>query len=289
MKVSGFTIIRNAGLMSYPVVQSIRSILPLVDEFVVGVGQSEDNTRGLIQSISDPKIRLFDSFWDTSKTSGGLILSEKTNEALSRCEGDWCFYLQADEVVHEQDLAAIRKSMEDHLDDPEVEGLLFRYVHFYGAFGVVATARNWYRNEVRVIKRSSGVRSVGDAQGFRVGERKPRVVASNASIFHYGWVKPPPLMGQKNKCLHRWWYGNAHDDNFDDFQYRACYGLKRFTGAHPAVMRDLVDNQDWVFEPRSILAQWDSRDARNFLSDIIEKATGYCIGEHKNYVLLKRP
>ncbi|MCX5758740.1 MAG: glycosyltransferase family 2 protein [Candidatus Hydrogenedentes bacterium] len=286
--------------MSYPVVQSIRSILPLVDEFVVGVGQSEDNTRELLQSIADPKIHLFDSFWDTSKTSGGLILSEKTNEALSRCEGDWCFYLQADEVVHELDLAAIRKSMEDHLDNPEVEGLLLRFVHFYGSFSVVATARNWYRNEVRVIKRSSGARSVRDAQGFRIGgarpprllhagERKPRVVASGASIFHYGWVKPPQLMGRKNQCAYQLGYGKAGDDNVDDFRYRACYGLKRFTGAHPAVMRELVDNQDWIFEPHSIVSQWDSRDVKNVLSDIVEKATGYRVGEHKNYVLLKRP
>src|SRR4051812_9183951 len=103
MRISGFTVIRNGVLMGYPVVQSIRSILPLVDEFVIGVGQSEDGTKDLLASINDPKIRLFDSHWDTGKTKGGLMLSEKTNEALDRCSNDWCFYLQADEVVHEQD------------------------------------------------------------------------------------------------------------------------------------------------------------------------------------------
>lgn len=289
MKISGFTIIRNAELMGFPVVQSIRSILPLVDEFVVGVGQSDDNTRELIASINDPKIRLFDSFWDTSKTSKGLILSEKTNEALSRCEGDWRFYLQADEVVHEQDLPIIRKNMEDHLDDPEVEGLLFRYVHFYGSYHVIATARNWYRNEVRVLRSSSRVRSVRDAQGFREGNRKPRVAVSGASIFHYGWVKPPRQMGQKNAIRHFWGYGNAYDTQFDDFQFRGCYGLKHFTGSHPAVMRELVESQDWEFEPRAVLSQWDPRDFKNAMSDAIEKVIRYRIGEHKNYILLKRP
>src|ERR1035437_3167917 len=112
MQVSGFTVIRNAEIMGYPIVQSIKSILPLVDEFVVGIGQSDDLTKELVASINDPKIRTFDSFWDTKKTSGGLILSEKTNEALGQCRGDWCFYLQADEVVHEQDFDPIQKNME---------------------------------------------------------------------------------------------------------------------------------------------------------------------------------
>ena len=289
MRISGCTIVRNAGLMGYPIVPSIRSLLPLVDEYVVGVGQSDDDTRELVQSIGDPKIRMFDALWDTSKTVDGLTLSEKTNEALSRCEGDWCFYLQADEVVHEQDLPAIRTSMETCLDDPNVEGLLFRFLHFYGSFGIVATGRNWYRNEVRVIRRSSGARSVGDAQGFRIGERKPRVISSGASVFHYGWVKPPGLMAQKMKLANRWWHGSAHDSDFDHFQYRVAYGLKRFTGSHPAVMRELVDHQDWTFEPRLTLSQWDLRDVRNLVSDVVERVTGYRIGEHKNYMTIKRP
>ncbi|MEQ1877129.1 MAG: glycosyltransferase, partial [Bdellovibrionia bacterium] len=179
--MSGFTIIRNAVAMGYPIVQSIRSLLPLVDEFVIGVGQSDDQTKELIHSIGDPKIKIFDSHWDTSKTTGGLILSEKTNEALERCSNDWCFYLQADEVVHEGDLPLIRKALADHENDPSVQGLLFHYVHFYGSYSVIATARNWYRNEVRVVKKSSGARSVGDAQSFRIfgsnnsGGVKPRV------------------------------------------------------------------------------------------------------------------
>src|SRR5258708_3517222 len=112
MKISGFTVIRNAELMGYPVLESIRSALPLVDEFVVGVGQSDDRTKELIASLQDPKIRMFDSLWDTAKTKGGLMLSEKTNEALLRCENEWCVYLQADEVLNERDLVSLHRSLE---------------------------------------------------------------------------------------------------------------------------------------------------------------------------------
>jgi hypothetical protein len=288
MLVSGFTVIRNAEIMGYPVVQSIKSILPLVDEFVIGVGQSDDNTRQIIESIGDPKIKIFDSFWDTSKTKGGLILSEKTNEALARCRGDWCFYLQADEVVHEHDLKPIFESLEKYRNDAKVEGLLFKYVHFYGSYSVVATARNWYRNEVRIVKRTSGARSVGDAQGFRVDDRKPFVKPCGGAIYHYGWVKPPEGMGRKNKHMFRWWHGDKYDNAFNDFTYKTGYGLRYFKGTHPAVMRDLVASQNWEFNLKKGISDWTGKDFKNFFSDIVEKITGHRFGEHKNYILLKQ-
>jgi hypothetical protein len=284
VRISGFGIARNALLMGYPVVESITSILPLVDEFVIGIGQSDDDTEGLVRSIGDPKIRIFQSFWDTSNQSGGRILSEKTNEALERCTGDWCFYLQSDEVVHERDLPVIREACAQSLNDERVEGLLFQYVHFYGSYSVIGTARNWYRNEVRIVRRAADVRSVGDAQGFRVGDRKPRVRASGARIYHYGWAKHPGQMGQKKKMIARWWGVNVEDA--DRFRYRSMYGLRSFRGAHPAVMQKLVAAQDWTFEPRVNPLEWDKRDYKNCLSGIVEGLTGKRIGERRNYELI---
>ena len=40
MKVSGFTFLRNAQKLGYPFAQSIRSILPIVDEFVIALPQT---------------------------------------------------------------------------------------------------------------------------------------------------------------------------------------------------------------------------------------------------------
>jgi len=283
MKISGFTVIRNAELMGYPVVESIKSILPIVDEFVVGVGQSDDQTKKLIASIDDKRIRIFDSFWDTSRTKGGLILSEKTNEALDQCSHDWCFYLQADEVVHEQDLGLIYQAISKANSQSEIQGLLFKYIHFYGSYSVIATSRKWYRNEVRVIKKSSGIRSHNDAQGFRVNLQKPKVQASGARIFHYGWVKPPELMGQKSKLLNRWWHGAARDNEFSHFRYERQYGLKKFTGSHPAIMKDLVASQTWEYDPKRSLNDWTIRDLNLLASDIFERLTHYRIGEYKPY------
>ena len=287
MLISGFTVIRNARIMGYPVVESIRSILPVVDEYVIGVGQSDDDTRALIESIGDPKLRLFDSHWDTTRQKGGYILAEKTNEALAKCRGEWCFYLQADEVVHEDDLLRIHARCEEYREDGRVEGLLMKYVHFYGSYSVVATARNWYRQEVRIVRRSSGARSVGDAQSFMVGERKPRVKWSGGTIFHYGHVKPPQQMAQKHEQMSRWYRGNKLDGAFQNFQYRQSYGLKRFSGTHPAVMRDAVASQDWTFEPKYDFRRMSRKDIRLILSDVIERLFGYRIGERKKFVLLR--
>jgi hypothetical protein len=287
MLISGFTIIRNAEIMGYPVVPAIRSILPIVDEFIVGVGQSDDDTRALIESIGDPKVRIFDSYWDPSRQSGGVIMAEKTNEALAHCAGDWCFYLQADEVVHEEDLPKILESCLVHRDDPRVEALLFKYLHFYGSYSVIATARNWYRQEVRIVKRSARARSIGDAQSFRIGDRKARVKWSGGTIYHYGHVKPPQRLGEKYKLMHRWYHGNRYDREFDAFRFRQMYGLRRFRHTHPAVMRELVAAQDWTFEPKLDLRQWEGKDYKNFVSDVVEAVIRHRIDERKQFRLLK--
>lgn len=285
--ISGFTVIRNARMMGYPIVQSIRSILPIVDEYVVGIGQSDDDTRTLVESIGDPKIRIFDSYWDTTNQKGGYILAEKTNEALDHCRGEWCFYLQADEVVHEDDLPRIRATCERYRDETRVEGLLMKYVHFYGSYSVIGTARNWYRQEVRIVRRSAHARSVGDAQSFLIGARKVAVKWSGGTVLHYGHVKPPQQMAQKHVMMSRWYHGNRRDDAYRNFQYKQMYGLRPFIGTHPAVMRELVAAQDWRFEPRWSVRRLTRKEIVLVVSDMLEWVLGYRFGERKKFHLLK--
>ncbi len=286
MQVSGFTIVRNARIMGYPIVEAIKSVLPLVDEFIVGLGPCEDDTLGMIQSIGDPKIHVFKTDW-SPKVSGGKILSEKTNEALMRCRNNWCIYIQADEILHEVDYPNIRAALEKHDNSPEVEGLLFRYVHFYGGYDVIATSRKWYRYEVRAVKKNSGIQSWNDAQGFRVNSRKPKVAHANARVYHYGWVKPPIQMGEKKKRLDQLWHGNKKDSENESFDFKKSYGLRKFTDQHPQVMDEKVRMQNWKFNYKMRMNEWTLQDINCFLSDCIEKLFNYRIGEYKNYCLVK--
>src|SRR5207244_3197937 len=157
MKVSGFTFCRNAVRYDYPLVESIRSILPIVDEFIVNVGRCDDGTLELVRSIGDPKIRMIESVWDETLRKDGLIYSQQTNIALAQCTGDWAFYLQADEVVHEDDLPAIRAAMHAHQDNPVVKGLIFRYLHFVGDYWSI---NPWfYHKAVRIIRNNGDLES----------------------------------------------------------------------------------------------------------------------------------
>ena len=58
--------VRNAVKFDYPIVESIKSILPIVDEYMVAVGNSDDGTLELIRSINSPKIKIIETIWDDS-------------------------------------------------------------------------------------------------------------------------------------------------------------------------------------------------------------------------------
>ncbi len=291
MKVCGVTIIRNAILFDYPVLEAIESVLPLCDEFIVLVGNSTDDTRNLINSINSSKIKVYDSVWDDSKRTGGLVLSEETNKALDFVgkDVDWCFYIQSDECVHEKDYPIIRKIMEDNLHHKQVQGILFNYIHFYGHYNYIGEGRRWYRNEIRIIRNDKSIRSYKDAQGFRlISGEKLRVKQVNASIYHYGWVKPPKAQQNKQKEFHKMWHDDGwvkkHVGESDNFDYTNIDYLAEFKGTHPAVYKNRIQKADWEFT-------YDKSKAKISLKSRflhwLEKKTGWRVGENKNYILLK--
>jgi hypothetical protein len=290
MKVTGFTIIRNALKFDYPVVEAITSILPLCDEFVVAVGNSEDETLQLIKSINSPKIRIIETVWDDGLRQGGQVLAIETNKAFDAIstDTDWCFYIQSDECVHERYLPSIKEAMLTYKDDKEVDGLLFNYIHFYGSYDYVGNSRRWYRKEIRVIKNNKSIRSYKDAQGFRKTDNaKLRVKAISAEIYHYGWVKPPKAQQAKQESFHKMW----HDDEWmkkniaatEEFDYSQIDSLEEFKGKHPAVMHPRLDEVNWKFTFDRSQIRISAKD-RMLL--FIEKTTGWKVGEYRNYKII---
>jgi hypothetical protein len=290
MKVTGFTIIRNAIKYDYPVVEAIKSVLPVCDDFVVGVGNSEDGTLDLIKSINSPKIRIVETIWDDNLREGGKLLSIETNKVFDAIDAssDWCFYIQSDEVLHEKYHETVRKAMQQFKDDKRVEGLLFNYVHFYGSYEYVGNSVRWYRKEIRIIRNNKRIRSYKDAQGFRKTDNsKLKVKSIDAEIFHYGWVKPPRAQQAKQENFHKMW----HDDEWmkkniaatQEFDYSKIDSLELFQGTHPDVMKERIRNQDWnfQFDPSKIKIS-----IKDKLKMLIEKQTGWLPGEYKNYELL---
>lgn len=249
MKVSGFTFCRNAVKYDYPVVESIRSALPLCDEFIVNVGRCDDGTLQLIESIGDPRIKIVESVWDESLRKDGLIYSQQTNIALSHCKGEWAFYIQADEVVHEDDLPPLRRAMARYGRDPMVKGLLFRYLHFIADYW--STNPWFYHKAVRIIRNNGEIESCGDAVGFHFKATqqylqsgpKEWLAYSGARMFHYGWVKDPKTMLEKKREQASLHHGSnlppdvARELSGEAFRFEDYAVLKEFSGSHPAVMR----------------------------------------------------
>lgn len=291
MKVSGFTIIRNAVLLDYPVVEAIRSILPLCDEVVVAVGKSEDNTRELVRSI-DPKIRVIDTVWDDTQREGGRVLALETDKAFAGIadDSDWCFYIQADEILHESYLEVVSRAMKENMHDKQVEGLLFKYRHFYGSFDYVASSWNWYRREIRIVRMNRQVYSYRDAQGFRMKpNRKLRVRLIDAEIYHYGWVREPRAMRRKQEAFSQLY----HDDQWmeanlpkaEEFDYSGIDALEKFTGSHPNVMKERIGRLNWKFDHD---LSKNKLSVREILKRLVSGIAGYRIGEYRNYILLKK-
>lgn len=240
----------------YPVVEAIKSILPICDDFVVAVGKSDDETLALIQSIDPEKIRIIQTEWDESLREGGKVLAVETDKAFKEIaeDSDWAFYIQGDEVVHEKYLDTIKAAMTLHKDDANVDGLIFKYKHFYGSYDYVGASANWYTNEIRVVKNDKSIYSYKDAQGFRKGEsQKLNGIHIDAFIYHYGWVKEPSAMQRKQENFNKLWHDDKWvDENVvkaDEFDYdKNLSQLNRFEETHPAVMKDRIERTNWKFD-----------------------------------------
>jgi len=296
MKVSGFTFIRNGLTLGYPFIPAIRSLLPLCDEIIVNVPRSTDGTLAAVRAIGDPKIRIIESEWDEAQRTSGLAMSHHTNLALRECTGDWCVYIQGDEVLHEDSLPALRAAMERDLNDPAVQGLLVDYTHFYGSYRTYAYSFGWYQSEVRVVRRNPDIRSVGDAQGFRTANNeKLHVKRSGGKYFHYGHALAPQQarikrenflkLSQSDSAVAQE-IGSRPQDFYDEDQK-----VKPFKGTHPAVMREIVAAANWTYTSNAPLIRLPRKYRRNYFWEdvamIFKSLTGISIGVHKNYRLIK--
>jgi len=315
MKISGFSMVRNGIKLYYPVVPMVRSILPIVDEFVIAIGRgdADDRTREEVLGIGDPKIRVIDTAWNLDRFPRGMENAHQTDIAKDACTGDWLFYLQADEVIHENDLPVIRARCEELLGRTEVEGLLFDYIHFWGDYDHYQVSHGWYPSEIRIVRNLPEIHSWESAQSFRwipdfdgtsyrtkEGTRKLTVARVNARVHHYGWVRPPGLMRSKKRSLDAVHVDpdgppRGGDDAPDSFDYGPLDRLPVFGGTHPMVMRETIAAMDWADDLQQTGRPDPHREPHKHerpkyrLLTWLEQRVlgGRSIGRFENYTLLK--
>ena len=274
MKISGCCIIKNAVKYDFPVLEAVKSILPLCNEFIINVGKSDDGTLELVKSL--PGITVLESEWDENLRKGGELLSKETNKAIAHCSGDWIFNIQADEVVHERTFPSIHEALVKYLEVSEVEGLLFDYIHFYGSYSTYQMSFAWYPQEVRLIKGNRGILSHGDAKGFRLNGKKLKVVHSGGLIHHYGWVRSPQKMLEKRKAFYRFWHEDRSiEEEFRDMKeypfWKNCSTLGVFEGTHPEVMKAKIEDSKLCSYPAGLMKKSRFKDFRLLVTNSLYK------------------
>ena len=248
MKVSAFTFIKNGEILGYPFIQSIKSILPIVDEFVINVGSGEDNTLEVIQAINDPKIRIIQSCWNDNMKNRGYVYGQQKMVAQFNCTGDWAFYIEGDEIYHENDLDRIYMSMKENLDNPEVEALIFDFYHFYGNANSYLDSPGWYRSEARIIKNSLRTYAPDGLFWLVLDNNKtgryPRAKHTGAKCYHYGWVRSEAQMNLKSEKVQKYWGGEANKIDYSKMDQSI---IKEFKGSHPKIIQDWIPNDIELF------------------------------------------
>lgn len=316
MKISGFSMARNADKLYYPLREAILSVLPIVDEFVVAIGKGDpdDRTLELIQSIADPKVRIIETVWDIGKYPRGMENAHQTDIAREQCKGDWLLYLQADEVIHEKYLPEIVSKCERFAGDKEVEGMIFKYRHFWGDYRHYQKSHHWYTREIRIVRNDPEIHSWESAQSFRripgfdgqnyrqqEGTYKLKVIELDAYVYHYGWVRPPELMVSKTKSLDTVHKGAEEVERLERSGYFAFdYGpmdlLAEFRETHPSVMSEWIAKFNWAdkLQPTGK----PNKQRRPHVHERFKyRLMGWLkrtfpgaetLGEFRNYVLLKK-
>jgi glycosyltransferase involved in cell wall biosynthesis len=273
--ISGFTFLRNAVELGFPFEQSIRSLLPLVDEFVIAVGVSADETLERVHAIGDAKIRVIPTRWNERMSHRGFVYAQQKMIAQYACTGDWAFYLEGDEVLHEGELNRIAQSVQCHHGNPQVEALVFDYYHFFGSPEIIATGPSWYRRECRLIRNT--IRTYApDGQYWLVTEnhkrgRNPRAALANAHVYHYGWIRQSDKMQKKMDQVSRYWSHEPPKIRYSQVDARM---LSAFKGSHPQIMQDWIESEaerDFMVDPNYKLTR---RDQRLRLKLAIERLTG---------------
>jgi hypothetical protein len=249
MKVSAFTFIKNGQLLGYPFIQSIKSILPIVDEFIINVGLGEDSTLDEIKKIHDPKIRIIQSHWNDNMKDRGFVYGQQKMIAQYNCTGDWAFYIEGDEIYHENDLDKIYMSMKESLSNPDIEALIFDFYHFYGNGNSYLDSPGWYRTEARIIKNSLRTYAPDGLFWLVLDSNKngryPNAKHTGANCYHYGWVRSENQMNLKSEKVQKYWGESAKKIDYSKMDQSI---IKKFQGTHPKIIQDWLPNDIELFQ-----------------------------------------
>ena len=247
MALIAYTIIRNMFQYDYPLEECVFSVLPVVDRHIICECYSDDGTYAevLRWKRDNPKIQLLRHKWANHYTIlqriGNYILSNISN-------GDWCFQLQADEVMHEDSWQMLQE-LPRRCQDQDAIGAYFHYTHFMANYRTEFDFM--YQHKRVLVQQGHGWVWDRDACGLMLGGGK--FLNAPVEVFHYGKVHearvalekeiafqemyrdtppgfPDPRLAQMGEAIGKMDYYYLFDHAVQQGEVR------EFTGTHPKIM-----------------------------------------------------
>jgi hypothetical protein len=252
IKLYGFGVLKNGVKFDFPFRESLLSMEPITSMVYFALGDSEDITNLEFKKFSF--VKTINTTWDKTLKDGKVISSE-TNKALQFLKNDlsaselkkaWGLYLQADEVIHEDDFALIKNDLE-YCEQNGYDAISFRYLHFWHTHHHIAVSKNWYPHEIRIIKLDSPIESWGDGQSFR---NQKKIYYSEARIYHYGHVREQSAYEQKMRFQSSFHHADhlVEEKLKKDAENSKKHKTNYYFGTHPIVMKDRIIRMNDIWE-----------------------------------------
>jgi glycosyltransferase involved in cell wall biosynthesis len=167
MKISGVLTIKDGIYLGYPFLEAILSVLPIVDEFLINDGGSEDGTIWALKKLKKvfPKIKIFQVPW--FKSDCWETIDRTLEYLIEKAKGDWIFEVQGDEIWHENDIMKLKEVIEyanlhhfNSIRQPRLD-CSFTSIDDY-----------IYRN-VRIVRKIPNLKSYWGGDDFQIGNPGP--------------------------------------------------------------------------------------------------------------------
>lgn len=276
MSISCTMVAFNCFHLDYPLEAAIRSALEVVDEVFVNEGNSFDETKDLLVSLQEEfgkdVVRFETRNWIHNRNWQQI----ERNYAIKQAACDWILILDADEMIHENDVSTIKTLTET----PHLNFIDFKVTHFYGLPKYVNTNPSWYSHHVRLGKKNTNYKFRNSPGGSCCdicsgkplqpvhGRRASDIAYSGIQLWHYGWVRDARVMGIKTKKFNAWYsndkkYFNGHLDEKVPFNYKmekSMHFLREFKGTHPKHF------YKWWFDKERLLV-YNPEDATSLEED----------------------
>lgn len=194
-KISAFSSIKSFEL--FPFDLCYESILPHVDEFILGIDTSSFNKKRRIllknflsktkykNKIKPVYINFKTNIYKNFKSQGRWI-ANINNYLLNFCSGEYCFYIQADEFNNDKKL---RKKLKK-LIKQGVDEINFKFSHYiFNLFTVRDPKKVSYEKAIRFFKNQS-YQSIYDGYNFRKNEYITSVkkIDTGFTILHLSYI-----------------------------------------------------------------------------------------------------